>query len=78
MKCKETIRRLSDLLDGELDPALVTELNRHLELCDDCRLVVDTTRKTIRIYCHTEPLPLPAEVQERLENALREKMKRAT
>ena len=78
MKCKETIRRLSDLLDGELDPALVADLNRHLEECDDCRLVVDTTRKTIRIYCHAEPLPLPVEVQKRLERALRERMSRPT
>jgi hypothetical protein len=54
------------------------ELSRHLEHCDDCRVVVNTTRKTIEVYCNTEPLPLPQDVRERLERALREKLKRAS
>ena len=78
MNCKKVIRELSDYLDGELDPALLQELERHLEQCVDCCLVVDTTRKTIEIYCNTEPLPLPRGVRERLERALAEKLGRET
>ena len=74
MNCKGVIRQLTDYLDGQLDPALVAELTRHLEHCEDCRLVVDTTRKTIEIYCNTEPLPLPAGMRERLQRALAEKL----
>ncbi len=70
MTCKEVIRKLSEYLDRELDPSLAEELHRHMEHCEDCAMVVDTTRKTIEIYCHTEPLPLPAEVRERLERAM--------
>jgi anti-sigma factor (TIGR02949 family) len=66
LTCKETIRHLSDYLDGELDPSLIAGLERHLEHCDDCRLVVDTTRKTIEISCNSEPAPLPSDVQQRL------------
>ena len=76
MKCKGVIQQLSDYLDGALDPALVRELEQHLEHCEDCHLVVDTTRKTIEIYCHTEPLPLPADVRARLERALAERLGR--
>jgi anti-sigma factor (TIGR02949 family) len=68
--CKQVIRQLSEFLDGELTPELAEALQRHLEHCEDCRLVVDTTRKTIEIYCNTEPLPLPEGVRERLERTL--------
>lgn len=76
MKCKEVIRQLSDYLDRELTPDLVQRLEEHLSLCEDCRLVVDTCRKTIEVYCNTEPLPLPNDVRERLERALAEKTRK--
>ena len=76
MTCKEVIRRLSEYLDGELDQGLAEHLNRHLEHCEDCRLVIDTTRKTIEVYCQTEPTPLPAEVRERLQRAMERKFGR--
>ncbi len=74
MLCKELIRKLSEFLDGELGPAEAEELTSHLEHCEDCRIVVDTTRKTIEIYCDTEPMSLPEEVRERLNRTLVEKL----
>lgn len=74
MNCKETLIQLSDFLDGDLDRALVEELKKHLTACDDCRVVVDTTRKTIRLYCNTEPIPLPKDVEQRLQEALAKKL----
>jgi len=72
--CKQVILQLNEYLDGELDLTLVQELSVHLDRCEDCRIVVDTCRKTIEIYCNTEPLPLPPDVRERLERALSEKL----
>ena len=76
MKCKEVIRELSEYLDGALDPALEAEVQRHLEHCDDCRLVVDTTRKTIHLYCNSQPAPLADDVHVRLHQALEARLKR--
>lgn len=76
MKCKTVIRELSDYLDGALEPDLLEELQRHLENCDDCRLVVDTTKKTIQLFCNSEPAPLPGDVHERLHRALEQKLRR--
>jgi len=72
--CKEVLRRLCDYLDGNLDPKLVEELSRHLGDCEDCNIVVDTTRKTIEVYCKSEPMALPDDVKERLDRALYEKL----
>ena len=70
MVCKEVIRKLSEFLDQELAPEVAADLCRHLDRCTDCSIVVDTTRKTIEIYCNTEPLPLPPQVRVRLEHVL--------
>jgi anti-sigma factor (TIGR02949 family) len=76
VKCREVIRELSEYLDGELDAMLAEELMRHLENCEDCGIVVDTTRKTIEMYCNMEPAPLPADVKQRLQRALEQKLKK--
>lgn len=78
MTCEEVIRRISEYLDGELDPGLAEQLMRHFEHCEDCGLVVNTTRKTIDLYCKAEPAPLPEEVQKRLDRAFAEIFKRGT
>jgi anti-sigma factor (TIGR02949 family) len=77
VKCKSIIRELSSFLDGELDTDTITHIQQHLERCDDCRLLVDTTRKTIQIYCNSEPVPLPKELHDRLHRALIERLRRA-
>jgi len=51
------------------------ELERHLNDCADCRLVIDQTKKTINIFCDCEPIELPGEVRNRLHEALRRKLK---
>ena len=70
MNCRGLIQEISAYLDGELGPELLADIEIHLERCKDCRLIVDTTRKTIEIYYSAQPLPLPTDVRERLHQAL--------
>ncbi len=74
MNCRGIVRELSSYLNGELDANARAELERHLEHCEDCRLVVDTTKKTIQIFCNSEPVPLPDDVRERLHAALEKRL----
>lgn len=74
MNCKGVIRELSNYIDGELDPAIKAELERHLEHCEDCTMILDQTKKSIEILCDSEPIPLPSDLHARLHSALREKM----
>lgn len=71
--CEGVFKQLSNYLDGELDADLKQALEEHLKMCRNCRVVVDTTRKTIEIYCDGRLFPLPEEVRERLHVALRRK-----
>lgn len=71
--CKKLLAKLSDYLDGELDPALRQELETHARRCPDCWVMVDTTRRTIEIFRGNEPYPMPEDVKSRLFAALRRK-----
>jgi predicted anti-sigma-YlaC factor YlaD len=72
VNCKKVILELSSYLDGAMDATFKHDLEQHLAACVDCRLVVDTTRQTIQIFCNAEPVPLPDEVRSRLHAALLE------
>ena len=74
MNCKGVIREISDYIDGELDPPAKQELERHLEDCEDCKMVVDQTRLTVEIFCDSKPVELPTDVKSRLHDALRRKL----
>jgi anti-sigma factor RsiW len=76
VNCKKVIIELTNYLDGVLDSSIRIDLEEHLARCTDCRVVVDTTRKTIQIFCKSEPVPLPEDVRERLHAALLERFRR--
>ncbi len=69
--CHKILDSLCDYIDGDLDQELCAEIERHMEGCEDCRIVVDTMRKTIYLYRTTNPCPdVPGEVRERLFKTL--------
>ncbi len=76
MNCKSVILELSTYLDGVLDASIRIDLEQHLARCQDCRIVVDTTRKTIQSFCNSEPVPLPEDVRKRLHEAVVERCRR--
>jgi predicted anti-sigma-YlaC factor YlaD len=75
VNCRSIIKELANYFDEALDPVLKTSIEKHLEGCEDCRIVVDTTRKTIQIFCNSEPAPLPEETKTRLRDALFKQLK---
>jgi len=76
VNCTKVIEELTSYLDGVLDSNMRADLEQHLSRCTDCRVVVDTTRKTIQIFCNSEPIPLPEDVRHRLHTALMERFRR--
>lgn len=74
MNCKGVIRELSNYIDSDLDLAMKQELERHLEHCEDCTMIVNQTRKTVEIFCDSAPVELPSAVHSRLHEALRRKI----
>jgi anti-sigma factor RsiW len=65
--CQQMLGSLSDYIDGQLQAELCAEIEQHIKECDNCRVVVNTLRKTVELYqqtpAHTD---LPEPVRERL------------
>jgi anti-sigma factor RsiW len=70
MNCKRLLKDMNLYIDGELDPELCRQLETHIKDCERCRIVLDTTRKTIDLFCNNDPVELPQEVHARLHQAL--------
>jgi anti-sigma factor RsiW len=69
--CQEILKHISDYVDGELEAALCAELEAHLAGCRNCRVMVDTVRKTITLYHAQPPADLPSDVKGRLYKVLK-------
>jgi len=69
--CQELLGQLSDYVDGELEATLCAELETHLAGCPNCRIMVDTLRKTITLYQTHAASDLPPDVEKRLYKVLK-------
>jgi anti-sigma factor (TIGR02949 family) len=69
--CRQLLGSLSEYVDGELDEELCSILEQHLEGCEDCRIVVDTLRKTVYLYHATSSTQdIPVDIRKRLYKSL--------
>ena len=70
--CEQLLGSLSEYIDGELTPELCEEIEKHLAGCDDCRVVLNTTKRTIDlVHAPIEKPDLPDDVRERLFKRLK-------
>ena len=70
MTCTDFLAKLTDFFDGNVPPALLTEVEQHIAECKHCEVVLDSTTKTINIYRNSELYDFPPELQQRLESAI--------
>ena len=64
--CRALLSALSDYVDGSAPESICRQIERHLDDCPNCRVVVDTLGQTVKLY-HELPQPdLPATLRERL------------
>ena len=65
--CESLLGSLSEYIDGGLSPELCREIEKHLAECENCRVVLNTTRRTIDlVHAPVEKPDLPDDVRERL------------
>lgn len=70
--CQELLAHLSEYVDDNLeDEALCQEIDQHIASCENCRIVVDTLKKTIYLYHETaDRTDMPSSVRQRLYKRL--------
>jgi anti-sigma factor (TIGR02949 family) len=74
LTCKDFLNELNEYLDESVGPELRRELEHHVAECPNCWVVVDTTKKTLRVYKGMEPQPVPEGIRMRLMDALQRKI----
>jgi anti-sigma factor RsiW len=77
VNCNDVILRVSSYIDGELDAPVVAEIELHLRECQDCTILVQQTRLTVSWYHDSDLVDFPVEVQARLHEKLRKKIREA-
>jgi predicted anti-sigma-YlaC factor YlaD len=69
--CQERLGKLSEYIDGTAKESVCREIEEHLESCPDCRIMVDTMRKTITLYREQElEVAFPEQARRRLYRRL--------
>jgi anti-sigma factor RsiW len=76
MNCHGVIRRISSYIDGDLEATVVEEIELHLKECEECTILVQQTKLTVRLYYDSDLVDFPVEVQARLHETLRRKIRR--
>jgi anti-sigma factor RsiW len=61
MSCRDTIHLICLYLEGKLSPGVASEIQKHLEHCADCHLVMDAAINTLdRYFSQQPPVEAPA------------------
>jgi hypothetical protein len=76
LTCREAIDLIADYLESALGPEMLLTLERHLADCRPCLAYLDTYRKTRHLTARTERVEMPAELQTRLRQFLRDQLGR--
>jgi anti-sigma factor RsiW len=71
LTCRRFVAGLSDFLDGTLDAATRARFDHHVADCPRCRIVSETTRKTVELYKTFLPCEVPLALESRLMAAIR-------
>lgn len=79
LECKNVWEHISEYLDQQLDPQLLMDIEKHLENCEVCSAVLDSTRNILVLTADNRTYELPVGYSERLharlDKAMREKIK---
>jgi len=76
LECKHVWEHISGYLDGTLDPAVLEDVQRHLEHCEICSAILDSTRNILVLTADDRVFELPLGFSERLHDRLDEEMER--
>jgi anti-sigma factor (TIGR02949 family) len=68
--CKHVWQYISAYIDGEVEAELRENIERHLETCEICSAVLDSTRNVIVLVADDRVFELPAGLSERLHARL--------
>jgi anti-sigma factor (TIGR02949 family) len=68
--CRHVWEHISAYIDGEVDAVLRAEIDKHLETCEVCSAVLDSTRNVVMLVADGRVFEVPVGFSERLHERL--------
>lgn len=72
--CQHVWEHISAYIDGEVDQALRAQIDRHLETCEICSAVLDSTRNVVVLVADGRVFELPVGFSDRLHARLEKEL----
>lgn len=72
--CKHVWEHISAYIDGDVDAALREDIDLHLETCEICSAVLDSTRNVVILVADGRVFELPTGFSERLHARLEKEL----
>jgi predicted anti-sigma-YlaC factor YlaD len=66
MNCRELLEALSDYLDDEAVASVRADLEAHLHECRSCTVILETSKRTLKIVTDVGSFDIPQDLSERL------------
>ena len=66
MNCRTLLEHLSEYLEEEAAASVRADLEAHLHECRSCTVIVETSRRTLRIVTDVGSFEIPQDRSERL------------
>jgi len=70
LECKHVWEHISEYIDGSVDAKLREDIERHLEHCEICSAILDSTRNILILTADDRTFELPVGYSERLHKRL--------
>ena len=75
--CRQLFEKMSEYLDGELDPDLVSFAEDHLSKCTECEENIELMKKSLQLIKNQTSQKLPDDVRDKLRKVIRKEMESA-
>jgi anti-sigma factor RsiW len=70
IECKHVWDHISEYLDGSLEPSMLEMVQKHVEHCELCSAILDSTRNILVLTADDRVFELPVAFSERLHARL--------
>jgi len=70
LECKHVWEHISEYIDGSVDAKLREDIERHLEHCEICSAILDSTRNILILTADHRTFELPVGYSDRLHKRL--------
>ena len=72
VECKHVWEQISGYLDNTLDAEMLATVQKHLDVCEICSAILDSTRNILILTADDRVFELPLGYSERLHSRLTE------